>query len=147
MKIRIASPKEFYAGLIFAGIGVVALVVARNYSLGTTVRMGPGYFPLLLSLVLVFLGLASTVRSLKTTGEPIGRWPLVPLFFVVAGVIAFGLLIERTGLIVAVLGLLLLSCYGRLRSQPVEFLIIAAVLTGIAVGVFVYALGMPFSLF
>jgi hypothetical protein len=148
MKVRVASPREFYAGLLFFAIGLAALIVARNYRIGSMVRMGPGYFPLVLSLLLMVLGAASSLRAVRIArGAPIGEWRLVPLIRILLGVVAFGLLVERAGLVAAVIALLVIGAWPRLRSQAVEVLITIVVLTASAVGLFVYGLGMPFSLF
>ena len=148
MRVRLANPKEFYAGLVFFGIGLAALIVARDYRLGTATRMGPGYFPLCLSLLLMLLGVASSVRSLRMSrGAPIGQWRLMPLAAIVLGVVAFGLLVERGGLVPALLALLVISAAPRLVARPIEVVITIALLTAAAVALFVYGLGMPFSLF
>src|ERR1700730_15184087 len=148
MKVRLASPKEFYAGLVFSAIGLAALVLSRNYRLGSAVRMGPGYFPLCLSLLLMLLGTASSLRALRLSrGEPIGDWRLVPLICILLGVVAFGLLVERSGLVAALVALLVISSWPRLRLQAPEVLVTIVLLTACAVGLFVYGLGIPFSLF
>jgi len=148
VRLRIADRKEFSAGLIFTAIGLVALGLSFEYRLGTATRMGPGFFPLCLSVLLIVLGIAAAVRGLRASMvEPLGRWPLVPLVFVMCGVIAFGLLIDWKGLAVAVLVLIVLACYQRLRSRPLEVALIAALLIAMTVGLFIYGLGMPFYLY
>jgi hypothetical protein len=147
-KLRIGSPHQFYAGLLFTGIGTFALVVGTNYPIGTTTRVGPGYFPLLLSVILIGLGIAAIVRSLIV--EPmgsLGSWPLVPLFCVLAGVVGFGLLIDHAGLIPAALCVLLMSTYRRWLRSPIEVLVITIVLLGFVVVLFIDLLGMPMQLF
>ena len=58
----IRHPKDFYAGLLFIAFGVAAIVIGSNYALGTAARMGPGYFPRILGILLVTLG-AILVRA------------------------------------------------------------------------------------
>ena len=57
----IRHPKDFFAGLIFIGFGLVAVIIGSNYSLGTAARMGPGYFPRILGILLILLGAALSV--------------------------------------------------------------------------------------
>lgn len=148
MRVRVANPKEFYAGILFFGIGVGALIVARDYRLGTAMRMGPGYFPLVLSVLLMLLGAASSLRAVRMArGAPIVQWRLMPLIVILPAVVAFGALVERGGLVAALLALLLICTAPRLTSRPLEALITIALLTASAVGLFVYGLGMPLSLF
>jgi putative tricarboxylic transport membrane protein len=148
MRARVANPKEFCAGILFFGIGLGALIVARDYRLGTAMRMGPGYFPLVLSVLLMLLGAVSSLRALRMArGAPVGQWRLMPLMVILLAVVAFGALVERGGLVAALLALLLICTAPRLTSRPLEALSTIALLTASAVALFVYGLGMPFSLF
>ena len=80
---------------MFIGFAGVALVAARDYSLGSAVRMGPGYFPLLLGLVLAGIGGILVVRSVAIDGAPVDRLQVRPLASIVIGVVLFGALLER----------------------------------------------------
>jgi hypothetical protein len=143
-----APGKEFYAGAIFTAIGLAAGFLSTQYELGTPTAMGPGYFPLVLSIVLTALGIgAMGVGLAARRAEPVGAWALAPLGFVTAGVIAFGLLIDRKGLVPACLVLIVLGCCQRLRRSALEVALIALVLIGMAVGLFIYGLGMPMKMF
>jgi hypothetical protein len=108
--------------------------------------MGPGYFPTLLGSLLALLGMLISVRGLSgVSGEPMKGWALRPLFLVLSGVIAFALLIERLGVVIAILVMIFLSCLGgeefRFREVAVLFLVLAA----LAVGIFAYGLKLPFK--
>ena len=144
MRLRISRPKEFYAGLIFASIGALAAAGAQQYRLGTALRMGPGYFPTLLGIVLVLVGLASVVQGLRADKEddPISKHDLAPLFFILAGIVGFALTVERFGLVAAIFVLVGLSCFMRLRSHPIEVLVTYLVLVTFSVGVFVKSFGL-----
>ncbi len=83
--MRIRAPKDFWAGVMFFGFAVVAVLAARGYSLGSAGRMGPGYFPLLLGLVLGGLGALLIGRSLVLDGEPVPRLHVVPLAIIAVG--------------------------------------------------------------
>ena len=96
--VSIRAPKDFWAGVMFIAFAAVALYVSRNYSLGTTIRMGPGYFPMLLGGVLAVIGAILVVRSLVIAGDPIGHVQVLPLVVVAVAVVLFGVLLPRLGL-------------------------------------------------
>jgi hypothetical protein len=144
--MRIRAQKDFWSGLMFLAFAAVAMVAASGYSLGSAGRMGPGYFPLLLGGVLAFLGAILVARSLLVEGEHGGKLTLLPLLIIAAGVLAFGLLIERLGLVVSLIIVTLVSAAASRESRPLEVALLAALLTGFSVGVFVYALRLPLPL-
>ena len=69
MSISIRSPRDFCAGLIFLFFGALAAYIARDYPMGSAVRMGPGYFPYLLGILLALLGMVICIKSLMIHGE------------------------------------------------------------------------------
>jgi hypothetical protein len=143
----IVARKEFLAGLLFTAIGAGALVMALGYRIGTATAMGPGFVPMLLSLLLIGLGLAASLRAARVgNGGTVGRFPLVPTVTVLAGVVLFGVLVPVAGLVPATVTLVLLACLQRLRTATLEVALIAAVLAAGAAVLFVWTLGMPFRL-
>ena len=110
--------------------------------------MGPGYFPLAVSLTLASLGIGSVIRSL-TVADPdvLDPWPIAAIVFVLGGVVGFGLLLQSAGLIAAAAVLILLSCWSRLLTRPVETLLLAVALIALVSGIFVFGLGMPVDLY
>jgi hypothetical protein len=135
-----------WSGGIFVAIGLAGLLLSRNYDLGTATRMGPGYFPVVLSVLIVLLGLGGIVQSVmrrERGGMP--HWEFLDLFFLLLGVVLFALLIERAGLLAAVIGLLLPACYWRLRRRPLEVLALCVVMTAFSGAVFIEAFGLPFD--
>ena len=146
--MRISDHKDFVAGLIFAAIGATALILALGYRMGRATAMGPGYYPALLGIVLIVLGLAATLRAVRFAPmETIARWPVVPTLAVLAGIVCFALLVSRAGLFPATVALVLCACAGRLRRHPLEVLAVAVALGAFVVGLFVYGLGLPLSAF
>jgi hypothetical protein len=148
MKFRVRSQREFAAGLIFFTIGAIWLASSLSYRVGTATAMGPGYFPLVVSIILAGLGIGSVIRSLKFA-EPdvIEPWPLLAIVLVLGSVVAFGLLLESAGLVTAAAVLFLLSCWSRLRARPFETLLLTAALIALVSGIFVFGLGMPVDLY
>lgn len=146
-----ASPKlllstDLLSGLLFAGLGAGALYISWRYPAGTAARMGPGYFPHLVSGLLVLLGGILVIRSWFRPGETIAIVDLRPLLFVLIGTIAFGLLIERAGFIAACVALIVAGRLARPDFRIVEVFLLAAALTACAVALFVYALGLSVRL-
>ena len=78
--MRIKSQRDFFAGLLYMTIGIAFAWGATNYTIGNGARMGPGYFPLLLGIVLAVIGAIVMFRALvveTADGEPIGKWVLI----------------------------------------------------------------------
>jgi Tripartite tricarboxylate transporter TctB family len=141
MKIR--APKDFWAGVMFGGFAVVALLAVRGYSLGSAGKMGPGYFPLLLGGLLGVLAAVLIGRSVVIDGEPLPRFHVLPLAVIAAAVCLFGFFIEPFGLIVALAVLTVLSAWAGSQFRLPEVLALTVALIIFSVGVFVYALGLP----
>ena len=146
MTLQIRHPKDFYAGLIFITVGIVALVIGRDYSLGTTTRMGPGYFPAMLGWLLTILGLTIALRSLIIDGPPVGHIGFRPLALILASMLAFAGLLEPAGLVIATIALIAIGCLGSVESRAREVIILSVALIAVALGLFVYGLGLPMKI-
>jgi len=102
----IRHPKDFYAGLLFIAFGIGAIVVGSNYTLGTAARMGPGYFPRILGMLLIALGAVLMLRALRLRGTPVPAFKWRPTLIVLGSVVLFGLVVEQLGLLVSTVGLI-----------------------------------------
>jgi len=142
----IRGRQDFWAGLLFVSFGVLALIVGRNYPMGTAMRMGPGYFPMILGGLITLLGLALIVRGLLVRGEAIERISIVPLVLVLASVAVFAWTVEDFGILVAVAGVVVISSLARGRPHWGEILLVCVVMCALAVGLFTKALGLPFKI-
>ena len=94
--MNIKSQKDFFSGLMFMSVGAAFAWGATKYSVGTGARMGPGYFPLMLGVMLAVLGSVITFKSLvveTTGGDKIGSWAWKPLIFIILGNLTFGVLL------------------------------------------------------
>jgi hypothetical protein len=131
---------------MFLTFAAVAVWAARGYAMGSAGRMGPGYFPMALGIVLGVLGLIIIGRALAAGDECVGALQLRPLLVIVVAVCLFGLLIERLGLVVALVAVVVVSAMASREYRPVEVAALAAVLAAFSVGVFVYALRLPLTL-
>jgi hypothetical protein len=145
--MRIKSPKEFWAGIMFIAFGGFAVIVAQmNYQMGTAVRMGPGYFPTVLGGILAVLGLFVLIESIALEGPKVARFYLRPLLFIVAANLAFAYLLKPLGLVLSVVALVFISAFGGHEYKFKEVAILTVVMALIAVGVFVKALSLPFPI-
>src|SRR5512138_2612555 len=106
---RIRNPKDFYAGLLFAAIGLADLAIVQSYPLGTSSRMGPGYFPRILGILLLGLGGLLSLRGLRSTGEAMSAWHWRPLSIVLLSALIWGLTAQGLGLVIASLALVFVS--------------------------------------
>jgi putative tricarboxylic transport membrane protein len=127
--------------LVFAG-GCAVAVGATFYQIGELTRMGPGYFPLVVGTILALMGLGLIVAS-RTTATSLPVLRLRPALAVFAGLIFWGLTIERLGLAPSTLGLVILVSLAQERPNPVMIAATAAFLIAFSIGVFIYALAIP----
>ena len=143
--MNIRASKDFWAGIMFLSFASVAVLAARGYSMGTAGRMGPGYFPMVLGLVLGLLGLLIIARSVVAGSGAISGLQLRPLLVLAGAVLTFGLLIERLGLVITLAVVVAASAVASRESRPLEIAALAAMLAAFSVGIFVYALRLPLS--
>jgi hypothetical protein len=139
MKI-VRHPKDFVAGILFAAVGIAAIVIAANYPLGTAARMGPGYFPRILGILLILLGSALALRALKLQGAPIPRWHWRPVVVVLGSVVLFGLIVNSVGLALSTILLIVLSSAASPEFRPKESVVAGIALAVLSVAVFVIGL-------
>ena len=94
--MNIKSQKDFFCGLMFMAVGVTFAWGASTYNVGTGARMGPGYFPLMLGILLAIIGAGVTFTALVVEtegGAKIGKWAWKPLFFIITANVVFGILL------------------------------------------------------
>ncbi len=136
----IKSQKDFYSGLMFMLIGGAFAWGATSYSVGTGARMGPGYFPLLLGIVLAVLGAGILFYSLvehTEDGEPVGKFAWRPIVFVLGANVAFGILlaglpslgVPAMGLILAIYALVIIASMAGDHFVLKDVLILATILS------------------
>jgi len=140
------SNQDVLAGVLFLLIGLGAVAVARDYEMGTAMRMGPAYFPTVLGWVLYGFGAFLLLRGIARGGGAAVTWGWRPLAFVTLALLAFGFVITRFGLIPALVAMFFVCAAAGREYRVHEVLLLTAVLSAFAVGVFVYALKLPFQL-
>lgn len=142
--------QDFWAGLMFLGLGILAVYLSKDYPLGKAMRMGPGYFPTYLGYLMITVGAIVGARSFftePTDEERTTKWALVPLALMPASVAMFAILIDTMGLVIAVAAMLLLANASVKNFRPVELIGNFIVLLAIAYFVFQRGLGVPFHTF
>lgn len=140
--------KDLLAGLIFIGFGLAFGYASLNYQIGTAFRMGPGYFPLVLSVIIVGLGAVILIQSFLAPDEiPIGRFPWRGLALILGGLIFFGYTVRGLGLVPSLFITTFMSASASRQTSLVGALVIAALLSAVSVLIFVWALGLPLRLF
>lgn len=139
--------KDILAGAIFIALGLAFASGSLAYDIGSPLRMGPGYVPLSLGIILAGLGGLIVVKGFFAgTGEPIGdvEWRAVAL--ITAALLFFGLTVRGLGVIGALFGAILLAALARSRTPIREVVIIAVGLTALSVVIFIVALQLRLPL-
>jgi len=140
--------KDFNAGILYIIMGAFFALWARNYPMGSAVRMGPAYFPTVLGWLLAALGLIIFVRSFfEHGGEEPRKTNWRPLTLLLAAVVIFGLLLETGGMVLASFALMYISSLGGHDFKWKEQVVNAVFMTAVNVGIFYYGLALPFKMF
>ncbi|MBL8523877.1 MAG: tripartite tricarboxylate transporter TctB family protein [Betaproteobacteria bacterium] len=146
--MKLKNPKDFWSGVMFMAIGLAFAIVVKvfEYPMGTSSRMGPGYFPFVLGIVMTLLGVAIIIESMATQGEPVSKFAWRPLAFILGAVVIFGLIVKVAGMAASIIVLVLVSAFGGHEFKLKEVLIAGVILAVFSVLVFVYGLKLPFPI-
>ena len=144
---QILTRKDVLAGLLFVTVALLGLWISRDYQIGTALRMGTGYVPRLLCWILLALGTVVMVQGLRDAqptrialAEAASAWR--PVVFVTAGLVVFGLSIERLGLVISILLLIGVGAVAARDLRPLETVAAALVLIALSWGIFILGLGL-----
>lgn len=155
--MKIQSQKDFLSGLMFTLVGAAFAIGATNYTVGTGARMGPGYFPLLLGIMLAIGGcivmLTALTRGQVGRADPVGRIAWKPLVLVIGANLLFGLLLgglptlglPAMGLIVAIYALVIVASMAGTRFSLKTSLILATILAIGSYLTFILSLSLQFQ--
>ena len=144
--IRVRSPQDLGAGVVFIAIGVAGVYFGSGLEYGSAMRMGPGYFPTWLSWIVIAIGLLVGRRGLAADGPLIEPPQLRPLIFINGAILIFGLLVGRAGLAISVVVLTVIAALARPKASLIETVALALALSGFAATIFVLALGQSIPL-
>lgn len=151
----IKNEKDFAAGLLFTTIGVAFAAGAGQYHIGSSERMGPGYFPLVLGVILAVIGIALSAKSFRgeLATDRIGSWSIKPLIFIILANLLFGVLfggipaigLPSMGLIVSIFALTVVAACAGSEFVLKEAVILGVVLAASSYILFVAMLNLPFQ--
>ena len=147
--MKIHNRQDFLAALMFLAFGIFFLYFAQDYGLGTARRMGPGYFPSLLSALLIVLGLIILGLSLWSGNpqeEEIEKTDWRGLVLVLGSVLVFAQLLPVAGFLIAGPILVLLAGLGSHEMSWKERVGLTVVLTSFCILVFRFGLEMQFPI-
>lgn len=153
--MKVKSQQDFFSGLLFTVVGIAFAWGATDYKVGDSARMGPGYFPLLLGVLLALLGTVMTFKALvieTPEGKKVGRFAWRPLVFIIAANLVFGvalgglpsLKVPALGLIVGIYALTLMASLAGDRFKAKEAAVLATVLAVLSYLAFVLLLKLQF---
>jgi|SRR5690625_4441580 len=148
MQRRVIQTGAWLAGGLVIAVGILGFWQGLDYPLGTARRMGPGYLPLMLSGLMIVLGVLLVLVEGRRPEAGLSERPAVRGFIaVLASICAFALLIERFGLVPAVVATVLISSLADARTKPVAAVILAAAAALLAVVIFIWGLSLPMDAF
>ncbi len=147
MKVELSNNKDFLAGLLLLAIGAIGFYMALDFPFGTARRMGPGYFPRVLSAILMLFGIYVLIRGLMTKERVKGVWGWRPLAFITASLIVYGWLMDRAGFVPALVAMFYVSALAGHEFKVKEVTILTVVMVVFSWAVFIYGLGLPYQLF
>jgi putative tricarboxylic transport membrane protein len=146
MRLHITSVQDFGAGIIFMGFGALAAALAPRYGIGTALRMGPGYFPLVLGGLMFVIGAVLLVRSVRIVEKQPLPPRLRPFAAVIGAAAVFAATVDVAGIVVCSVATLAITYAGMREGNRRELLLLCVGMTTAVCAVFVYVLGMPLSL-
>ena len=139
--VRVKSPQNLGAAVVFIGLALIGLIFGRDLAFGSTAKMGPGFFPTILSLLVLGIGLLNVAKAFTITGEPIEKPHWRPITFICLAMMAFGFAVPYIGLAFSAALLTFLAAGARRDTRWGETVFLAFFLAIFSVLLFVYALG------
>ena len=146
MNIALRNNKDFWAGIMLIAFGAASIFIARGYPFGSTMRMGPGYFPSVLGGILVLFGIYVMIVGLRKREKIAVHCSLRAVIVLALSLIAFGVLMTHAGFMPAMAALIFGSASAGREFKVVEVLLLTVILTALSVAIFVWGLGLPYPL-
>jgi hypothetical protein len=153
MQLRIRNPQDFWSGIFFVALGMLAIYLSRGYPMGSALQPGPGYFPTWLGAIMIGFGVVIGALSFKLEAaadqrRALRQWGLRPWLVLPATLAIYAMLMEAEFGFVPSLVVLIVGC--ALAHKDVhwaETLLLSIFVTAGAVAIFIYGLGLPYRLF
>lgn len=144
--IKIKSGQDWATGLLFLAVGLLALWIGADYPMGSAQRPGTGVLPRILSWCLIGTGGLLCIKAALTEGERLTAWAWRPLIMVTLSTIAFARLVDPMGMVVAMVVSMTLCALGTRETRWFEFTLFSLIMLAIGVGLFIWLLGMPITI-
>ena len=146
MKPDLRNNRDFFAGLLFIVLGGLAVALARDYPFGSTMRMGPGYFPTVLGGILFLFGAYVLLRGVRSGEKVKGEWGWRPLALIALSIVLFGFLLDRAGMVPAIAAMLFVAAAAGREFRFKEVFLLAVLMTAFSAVVFSYGLKLQYPL-
>jgi hypothetical protein len=144
--MRVKNPRDLASSLVVLAVGLFFIFNGMNYAMGTSTRMGPGFYPVLLGIIAVILALILLVPALTREGhlEPVA-WR--PFLAVSAAIAAFALTLRTLGVAPAIFATVVVSAFADRTARPLSTIVVAIAIVAGTWLVFIKGLGIPLPLF
>ena len=153
MQLRIRSLQDFWSGMFFIALGILALYLSRDYPMGSASQPGPGYFPAWLGGIMIGFGVIIAALSFKVEGDgdqglAFREWGFRPWLVLPVTLAVYAMLMDADFGLVPSLMVLIVGCaLAHKDVHWVETIVLSIFVTAAAVAIFVYGLGLPYRLF
>ena len=148
MNVRIRKQKDFAAGMIYIVAGAGFSLGALEYKLGDAARMGPGFFPFWVGVLLALVGVITALSAVRPGAavDPVQRPELRAMAWILGAVVLFGLLLQPLGLVLALVALVLVSSYASHEFSWRGALLNTVVLIVFSIGAFIWGINLQIPL-
>jgi predicted MFS family arabinose efflux permease len=146
MKLELRKNKDLWAGIMLIAIGAAAMFISRDYRFGSALRMGPGFFPTILSGILIAFGVCIMAAGLRSGEQIQERLSLRALILLPLSLVLFGILMDLAGFIPALAALVFVSALSGKEFKFIEVLLLTTILTLASWALFIWGLGLPYPL-
>lgn len=140
----IRNKKNFFAGLLYILMGAGFAIGATSYKLGEAARMGPGYFPFWVGVLLAIFGVIVLLGSLnkRAAKEGLPRMDIRPIAWILGSLVLFGAILQLMGLAISIVVLVLVSSMASHEFGWRGTVLNALFLCCVSVGAFIFGLGL-----
>lgn len=147
MSTKSTDRTDLAAGLLLMAAAAFFGWQTTGLDIGTSLRMGPGYFPMVLSALLFLLGALVALKSRGRMAEPFGQIAWRGILFILPAPVFFGLTVRGLGFVPSLFITTLIASQASARMRPVPAVLLAVAVTVLSTLIFSYGLGLPFRRF
>ncbi len=146
MSMEFFSKKDFWAGMMFIGFGAGSVIVARDYRFGSALRMGPGFFPIILGGILILFGIYVLIKGVRSNEKIKVSWSPRALILLPLSLLLFGILMKEAGFIPAVAAVVFGSAAAGREFKLTQVLLATVVLIVLSTAIFIWGISLPYPL-